>query len=114
MNDPLGDLLSALSNYGVNLIGQPTSVNGEDYPDGAEWTEAAPSRITTFLNDNEWGKAAYDVVFPASVLDSPWSLAYGSEVLQQRTGLRCAVRRIDIPGIGNTNLNVLALVVVGK
>jgi hypothetical protein len=110
--DLLGKTLAALANYGVKFIGQPTHVNGVKFPDGANWTEAQPNRITTYLDQNEWGKTAYDVVFPASVLAGDWKLSEGSELLRVLTGQRCLVRRIDIPGIGNTNIDVMALVVV--
>lgn len=110
--DLLGETLAALSDFAVSLVGQSTLVNGVDFPGRAEWTEAQPNRITTFLAENEWAKVAYDVVFPASVLEKPWRLANGSEVTLARTGVRCVVRRIDIPGVGDTSTNVMALVVV--
>jgi hypothetical protein len=94
-----------LERYGDSM--QNDEKTGEEHPTQvkgigvtASWTEAQPGRIQMFLDEEHWGKPAYEVRFTLAVLDKPYLLTNGAEVLRTDLGWRGVVRHIDVPTSG--------------
>ncbi len=89
----------------------PTLVNGALID--ADWEEAEANRVQTYLAQSEWEKPVYNVTFAdRTVLDPPYSLAAGSELVWQTTGWRGVCRRVTPDTDNDTVIDVVALVVL--
>ena len=82
----------------------------------ARWHLAQPESIQTYLPEHLWARPVYEVTFPPSVLNAPYSLRNDDPVTLniagQGTGYSCVVRRIEPQDFGGKLGCVVALCVV--
>lgn len=98
----------ALATARIKQYGTLTSVNGgKSRP--AVWTEAGIARTQLFLQQNEWTLPSFDVIFPASAVDS---LVNGAIIVRLMDGWRGVVRMPDDHPIVEIDGAITVLVVL--
>lgn len=105
------DFISDLLASSVAVYGTTFSINGHNIDGGSN--QAEYGRVHQYLQDSELTLPAYEITFPASVLNSPYNLHLNMEIVNTITGWKLAVRNIDAPTHGNTinQVHVVAILI---
>lgn len=89
--------------------GSATTVNGHSI--NALWQDAQAQRVQLFLDENQWHNPSFEVRFPAAVLQPPYSITNGMEVMRTILGWRTVVRNVTAEESGGVVISVNALCV---